>query len=95
MTMPYLVLGAPYREKLQIDQAVAQFKRAAELAPKTPVPPYQLARTYLRAGRLEEAKVAYRQALAIDPKLEPAAIELRPCPGSGNLRRRRRRRSPS
>jgi tetratricopeptide (TPR) repeat protein len=63
----YLGLGLAYRQKLDLANAVANFQRAAALAPNDSVPVVLLAQTLVGTGRISEAIVSYRHALELRP----------------------------
>lgn len=52
----------------RLNEAIAEFKKAAELDPASPRLQRELAEAYLTAHEPKEAIAAYRQALVLDPK---------------------------
>ena len=54
------------------ERALADFNRAAELAPREPVHPYYAALAHLRAGREAEAIASCRRALELGQNFSPA-----------------------
>jgi Tfp pilus assembly protein PilF len=61
-------LGNAYLQAKQYTQSEQQFKAAAKLAPKDPVPPYTLGQQYLSQGRFDEALTQIKKAQALSPK---------------------------
>ena len=61
-------LGNAYLQAKKYDQSEKQFKAAAKLAPKDPVPVYTLGQQYLTQGRLDEALTQLQKAKALSPK---------------------------
>jgi Flp pilus assembly protein TadD len=61
-------LGNAYLQAKQYTQSEQQFKAAAKLAPKDPVPPYTLGQQYLSQGRLDEALTQIKKAQTLSPK---------------------------
>src|SRR5262249_8835307 len=71
-----MLIAAVHRERLASDQAIEAYKRAAAELPKSPLPPYPLARAYASVGKTDEARASYKKALAIDPQFAAANVEL-------------------
>ncbi len=70
-----LVRGALYYSMAELDRALADFERAAEMSPS-----FQLVRTWLAAayagvGRLAEAHWEAQEILALDPSFSVARVE--------------------
>jgi tetratricopeptide (TPR) repeat protein/uncharacterized membrane protein YgcG len=63
----YDALGLALHISLRLDQAMAAYKRALELDPKTPVARRSLPDLNRAAGKATEALAAYREQLAADP----------------------------
>jgi tetratricopeptide (TPR) repeat protein len=65
-------LGAVLESKRDFTGAIAAFQRAAELAPKDPVPHYRLSRLYARTGdsAKADAERALHEKLAAEEKAE-------------------------
>jgi tetratricopeptide (TPR) repeat protein len=63
----HAMLGDYYRQKGDLNQAVAIYQKARDLAPKNPSPDVSLALTYAHAGRTAEAIQSYRNALKRQP----------------------------
>ena len=63
-------LGVVFELKKDFPSAIESFKRAAELAPRNPVPHYRLARLYARTGKPEkaEAERAVHEKLGAEEK---------------------------
>ena len=72
----YAQLAAIYAQDKNFDQAIARLDQAQKLQPKNPTPLILLANVYERKGDVPKAQQAYEQALAINPKLVPAANNL-------------------
>jgi tetratricopeptide (TPR) repeat protein len=56
----------------QVEESLQALDRAAALVPTDPQIPYERARTLARAGRYNEARVAARQAIKLQPDYKPA-----------------------
>jgi cytochrome c-type biogenesis protein CcmH/NrfG len=61
-------------------RAEALLRDTARRAPTQAVVPFVLGTILVRQGRVDEARAAWRQALAIDPAYEPARARLRDIP---------------
>lgn len=62
----WLGLGLLARKEGKLDEAISDLARSIELQP-TAQASFELGRTFAQAGRIPEAREAYRQALQIDP----------------------------
>ncbi len=62
----WLGLGLLARKQGKLDEAISDLARSIELQP-TAQASFELGRTFAQAGRIPEAREAYRQALQIDP----------------------------
>jgi protein O-mannosyl-transferase len=62
----WLGLGLLARQQGKLDEAISDLSRSVELQP-TAQSCLELGRTFAQAGRVPEAREAYRQALQIDP----------------------------
>ncbi len=60
-------LGNAYLQAKQYDLSEQQFKSAAKLQPRDPLPPYTLAQQYLTQGRLGEALTQIQKAQKLAP----------------------------
>jgi tetratricopeptide (TPR) repeat protein len=56
------------QKKGQLDEAIAEFRRAAELAPRAPEPRHHLGMCLQLRGQLDEAITEFRRAVVLDPK---------------------------
>ena len=63
----FVFVGDMYQRKGQLEQAIASFQKAQQLAPENPVAPDHLAYALAQAGRYQEAIVAERQSLKLQP----------------------------
>jgi len=70
------LLGDLYSRGRFLQEAMAQFTRAAELAPADPRPHNNIGNLYFQAGRHGEAATSYRTALGLSPKFLPAYVNL-------------------
>lgn len=61
------VLGRAQMASSDINQAINTFNRLAQLLPRSPLPQYRLAETYLSSGDEKQALLALRRAVDIDP----------------------------
>src|SRR5437867_2779655 len=59
--------GAALLQQGKLEQAVAEFQRAVEMAPASAVVHANLGYAYDRQGRTDEAIAAYRKVLELDP----------------------------
>ena len=59
--------GAALLQQGKLEQAVAEFQQAVEMAPKSVVVQANLAFAYERQGRTDEAIAAYRKVLELEP----------------------------
>ncbi len=66
------LLGAAYRMGLRLDDAVAEYQRAAGLDDRDKRAYYELANLYRAHGAYAEAIKLYRKQLEIDPKHSPS-----------------------
>jgi tetratricopeptide (TPR) repeat protein len=68
----HIELGAVLEKQRDFPAAIAAFRRAAELAPKNPIPHYRLARLYARSGdsKRAEAERALHEKLSAEEKAE-------------------------
>jgi tetratricopeptide (TPR) repeat protein len=64
----HYALAAEALKAGRLSEAIAEYKKAAELDPTSPRLQRDLAAAYLAAHQPQEAVAAYRRALAIDPK---------------------------
>ncbi len=71
----YLGWGRALAAQRRLDEAAAQYTRAAQLAPKDPVPVHTLARLLAARGQADQALAALERAIAIDPGFLPAYID--------------------
>jgi tetratricopeptide (TPR) repeat protein len=71
-----MVRGNLLREIGQVDRAIHEFARAAELAPSDPFPLIALADLSLKQMELEQSLTYAQQAVASDPSCLPARVEL-------------------
>jgi len=72
VSAPYINLGIAYARTDQADKAEAQFKKALELVPGHPVASNAYGLLCRKAGRFDEARSLYEQALASCPMYYPA-----------------------
>lgn len=63
----YLYRGRAYLERRQIDRAIADLKRARELAERSVEPHYLLAQAYAMAGRTRHALQSINRAIQLKP----------------------------
>lgn len=56
--------------------ALFAFRRAWQLAPREPGPPFFLGLAYVQAGELAKAKVAWLRALALAPRDAPYRVDI-------------------
>jgi tetratricopeptide (TPR) repeat protein len=68
----YMVLGAAHIQRREFDDAIVAFERARDIRPDQAPVHYNLGLAYQRAGRPQEAQVAFRAALEVDPSYEKA-----------------------
>jgi tetratricopeptide (TPR) repeat protein len=68
----YFQLGKVYRERGEMEAAIALHRRAVELSPEEAEARVELAHTCYRAGRPLEAEMALRAALVLEPGLGSA-----------------------
>jgi tetratricopeptide (TPR) repeat protein len=68
-------IAAAYRDLGRVEEALAHFARADEIA-RNPISRAARASLLERANRLEEAKTAARETLALDPRSAEAALVL-------------------
>ena len=61
-------LGNAYVLQNQLDLALEQFRTAAKLAPRSPVPWNNIGTTYRQMGDVREARDAFRKALGLDDR---------------------------
>ncbi len=74
---PALSLAATcLRDGGRVEDALALFRRAAEVNPLSPNPVANIAGCLLLLGRQAEAEAEYRRALALDPTIAEAATNL-------------------
>ena len=66
----WLGLGLLARKQRKLEEAISDLSRSGKLHPAAGR--LELGRTFTRAGRIPEAREAYRQALAISPGLTEA-----------------------
>ncbi|MFM7840347.1 MAG: tetratricopeptide repeat protein, partial [Nitrospira sp.] len=71
-----LVLGLFLAQGGQSEQSVEHYKKAAQLAPKSPYPHFFLAQIHERADRPEMAIKSYREAVKLDPAYIAARTNL-------------------
>jgi tetratricopeptide (TPR) repeat protein len=71
-----LIRGQAYLAKGDGPAAVKDLSQAVRAAPEAAAPRYFLARALAATGRTSEARAAYGEAIALDPKLERAKLEL-------------------
>ncbi len=69
-------LGNALREKGQLDEAIACYKRAIELDPEFASAHSGLGLALLGKGQLDEAIACYKKAIELDPKLAAAHANL-------------------
>jgi Flp pilus assembly protein TadD len=60
----------------RVDEALAQFRQAAELAPHSGLPHFLIGAELAQLGRMDEAEVAYANAVLLAPELEMARYQL-------------------
>jgi Flp pilus assembly protein TadD len=60
-------LGNAYLQDKQYDQSEKQFKAAAKLDPRNPLPPYTLGQQYIAQGRFDEALTQLNKAQKLAP----------------------------
>jgi len=70
------LLGRHFEAEERIEEAIAAYRRAAELDPASPSIPAELANLYARQGRVAEAAAAARAALSLDPDNRAAHLVL-------------------
>ncbi len=78
---PEFQIALPLRAQAYIakrdgEAALRDLTELARARPKDAGPQYLLGRTYAMMGRVPEAQAAYKQALKLDPNLEPAKQDL-------------------
>ena len=56
--------------------ALLAFRRAAQLAPEHPAPPFYLGMAYVRAGQFREARPYWARALALSPEGQSYSREI-------------------
>ena len=71
-----LELGRFYLLNSKFEEAIAQFRKVAELSPDDPEVCYNLGISYEGLGMIEEAKDNFRKALDLDPGLKKAEEHL-------------------
>jgi tetratricopeptide (TPR) repeat protein len=64
----YVSLGNALRTKGEVDEAIASYQKAIELAPKLAVAHYNLGTSLFSKGQTDEAISCYRKAIELDPK---------------------------
>jgi tetratricopeptide (TPR) repeat protein len=69
-------LGGSYVRLNRFDDAVAQYKAAAQAAPRSPIPPFYLGWLAARRGNTALAMNYFQQALANDPDYSAAHFEI-------------------
>jgi Flp pilus assembly protein TadD len=72
----YVNLGNVYAAMKAPEKAIARFRQAAGVAPKSPAPHMMLGVILEQQGRLAEARAAYEKALGLDSRFAPAANNL-------------------
>jgi Flp pilus assembly protein TadD len=60
----------------RVDEAMACFRRAAELAPSTGLPHFLIGAELAQLGRMDEAEAAYANAVLLAPELDMARYQL-------------------
>lgn len=71
-----LELGSLHLALGELEQAEAEYRRAAEQAPTSPEPAHALATLYVEQDRREEAEAEFRQALAHSSSYWPSLNDL-------------------
>jgi tetratricopeptide (TPR) repeat protein len=71
----HYALGGIAANRGREDDALARFRRAAELDPGYAEPHVQIGNLHGRAGRLEAALSAFGRALELDPELAQARLQ--------------------
>jgi tetratricopeptide (TPR) repeat protein len=71
-----LMAGYVLEKEKKTAEAEAEYQRAVSLRPDDATIRWRTGRFYERAGRQEEAKASYREALRLDPSLEGAKKDL-------------------
>lgn len=64
--MECLRAGAEAEQRGEPEPAESQYRRAMRLLPRSAAPPYRLARLLVRAGKQEDGRRLYRQAVELD-----------------------------
>src|SRR5512144_2422817 len=72
----YIVLGGTYRRVKQYDDALAAFRKAASLDPKSSTPHVSLGAVYMDMGRSADAEKEFKKAIALNPKDGTAHLNL-------------------
>lgn len=74
---PHANLGVIYRDHgNRLDAAIAELERAVALSPRQAAFHNELGVAYRQAGRFDQARQAYEQALALDPGHAAAVLNL-------------------
>ena len=73
---PHANLGALYRQRGALADAVRELETAARLSPTQPAIQNQLGIAYRSNGQFDKARTAYEQALSGDPTYAPAVLNL-------------------
>ena len=68
-------LGNAYTKKQLYDKAVEHYKKAVSAAPRDSVVRTNLARAYVSAGQLENARSVYQEVIKLDDKAWDAYFE--------------------
>lgn len=71
----HLGLAAALAVQNRFDEAVAEYERAAKLAPTDPKPTHSLARLYASQGKFDQALAALQRSNVIAPDFLPAHID--------------------
>jgi serine/threonine-protein kinase len=67
-------LGLCWQDRGQLDEAMAEYRRAIQLDPKGAPAHYFLGRCWQDRGQFDEAMAEYRRAIQLDPKLALAHL---------------------
>lgn len=72
----HLALGEAHRYRAAVDEALASYRRAAELRPESAAPHLGIGRLYAAVGRTDESVAALRRAHELEPSWPAVQYEL-------------------